>query len=67
MEKCAARSDPRTMNKKVIWMCGAVGSTIGGYLPTFVGQGSFSLASILGSLVGGIAGIIAATRIDADF
>lgn len=55
------------MNKKVIWMCGAVGSTIGGYLPTFVGQGSFSLASILGSLVGGIAGIIAATRIDADF
>ena len=29
------------MNKKVVAMCVIVGSTIGGYLPTFVGQGSF--------------------------
>ncbi len=45
----------------------AVGSTIGGYLPTLVGQGSFSVASFLGSGLGGIAGVFAARRIDADF
>ena len=44
----------------------AVGSTVGGYLPTFFGQGSFSLASIVGSGLGGIAGIFAAQRIDAE-
>jgi len=55
------------MNKKVLWMCMAVGSTIGGYLPTLVGQGSFSVASIVGSAVGAVAGVFAAQRIDADF
>jgi outer membrane lipoprotein SlyB len=55
------------MNKRVVAMCVLVGSTVGGYLPTFVGQGSFSAASILGSFLGGVAGVFAATRIDADF
>jgi len=55
------------MNKKVLWMCMAAGSTIGGYLPTFIGQGSFSVASIVGSFVGGVAGVFAARSIDADF
>jgi len=45
----------------------AAGSTIGGYLPTFIGQGSFSVASIVGSFVGGVAGVFAARSIDADF
>jgi uncharacterized membrane protein YeaQ/YmgE (transglycosylase-associated protein family) len=61
------RVDPETMNKKVLWMCMAVGSTVGGYLPTFFGQGSFSLASIVGSGLGAVAGVFAAQRIDADF
>jgi hypothetical protein len=60
-------ADPASMNKKVLWMCMAVGSTVGGYLPTFFGQGSFSLASIVGSALGGVAGVFAAQRIDADF
>jgi hypothetical protein len=55
------------MNRKVLWMCMAVGSTIGGYLPTFFGQASFSVASLLGSAAGGVAGVFAAQRIDADF
>ncbi|HJX46209.1 MAG TPA: hypothetical protein VJ375_00070 [Gaiellaceae bacterium] len=55
------------MNKKVIAMCVMVGSTVGGYLPTYVGQGSFSAASIIGSFLGGVAGVFAARRIDADF
>jgi uncharacterized membrane protein YeaQ/YmgE (transglycosylase-associated protein family) len=61
------RADPAIMNKKVLWMCMAVGSTVGGYLPTFFGQGSFSLASIVGSGIGAVAGVFAAQRIDADF
>jgi len=67
MEERRASSDSRTMNKKVIAMCVLVGSTVGGYLPTYVGQGSFSAASIIGSFLGGVAGVFAARRIDADF
>ena len=67
MEPGRARSDPWSMNRKVLWMCMAVGSTVGGYLPTVFGQGSFSLASIVGSALGGVAGVFAAARIDADF
>jgi outer membrane lipoprotein SlyB len=67
MEERRASSDSRTMNKKVIAMCVMVGSTVGGYLPTYVGQGSFSAASIIGSFLGGVAGVFAARRIDADF
>lgn len=67
MEERRASSDSRTMNKKVVAMCVMVGSTVGGYLPTYVGQGSFSAASIIGSFLGGVAGVFAARRIDADF
>ena len=67
MEARDAGSDPPSMNRKVLWMCMAVGSTVGGYLPTFFGQGSFSVASLLGSGVGAVAGVFAARRIDADF
>jgi outer membrane lipoprotein SlyB len=48
-------------------MCIGVGSTVGGFLPELFGQGSFSVAAMLGSLVGGIAGIWLAIRIDASF
>lgn len=67
MEERRAFSDSRTMNKKVVAMCVMVGSTVGGYLPTYVGQGSFSAVSIIGSFLGGVAGVFAARRIDADF
>jgi hypothetical protein len=66
MEAARPASDPPRVNKKVLWMCMAVGSTIGGYIPTYFGQSSFGLMSILGSLVGGVAGVFAAQRIDAD-
>jgi hypothetical protein len=61
------RADPASMNKTVLWMCMAVGSSVGGYLPNFFGQGSLSLASIVGSGIGAVAGVFAAQRIDADF
>jgi len=34
-----------------------VGSSAGGYIPSLVGADSFSLTSLLGSVVGGIVGI----------
>jgi uncharacterized membrane protein YjjB (DUF3815 family) len=67
MARTGRPADSTCMNKKVLWMCMAVGSTVGGYLPTYFGQGSLSLASILGSAIGGVAGVFAARRIDADF
>jgi uncharacterized membrane protein YeaQ/YmgE (transglycosylase-associated protein family) len=67
MEDRPSGSDPGGMNKKVLWMSMTVGSTIGGYIPVYFGQGDFSIASILGSAIGAVAGIYAATRIDADF
>jgi hypothetical protein len=66
MERGRAHSDPKRVNKKVLWMCMAVGSTIGGYLPTFFGQSSFGVVSLLGSAVGAVAGVFAAQRIDVD-
>ncbi|MCX6800412.1 MAG: hypothetical protein NT091_04685 [Candidatus Falkowbacteria bacterium] len=45
------------MNKKTIMLSMILGSTIGGYLPTFFGASSFSMTSILFSFVGGMAGI----------
>ena len=55
------------MNKKVLCNVRRRRSTIGGYIPTSVGQGSFSAASIVGSALGGVAGVFAARSIDADF
>jgi uncharacterized membrane protein YeaQ/YmgE (transglycosylase-associated protein family) len=55
------------MDRKILWMCITVGSTIGGYLPTFLGQGAFSLASFVGGIAGAVAGVWAARRIDASF
>ena len=48
-------------------MCMAVGSTVGGYLPTLFGQSSFGLISMVGSGIGAVAGVFAAQRIESDF
>ena len=66
MEEARTGSDPKRVNKKVLWMCMAVGSTIGGYLPTLVGYSSLGAVSLLCSAVGGVAGVFAALRIDAS-
>jgi hypothetical protein len=63
MEALSGGADHREMDRRVLWMCIAVGSTVGGLVPTLFGQGSFSIASLLGSAVGGIAGIWVAMRV----
>ena len=45
------------MDKKIIFLGMLVGSTIGGYLPTFFGAGVFSLSSVIFGAVGGLLGI----------
>ncbi len=55
------------MDKRVLWLCLAVGSTVGGMLPEAWGASAFGLASLVGSGVGGIAGVWAALRISQSF
>lgn len=46
------------MNSKKIVMLGmVVGSTIGGYIPTFFGFSAFSYASVVTTAIGGAIGI----------
>jgi len=51
------------MDKKIIYFCLAVGSTIGGYIPTLWGAGFFSLSSVILTAVGGLIGIWMGYRI----
>ena len=49
--------------KVLIWIGLLVGSTAGGYVPTAFGVGLFSLWSVVGSVVGGVAGIFAGYKL----
>lgn len=51
------------MNRLLIGVGTFAGSTIGSYLPVLWGGSLFSLASVLLSMVGGIAGIFMAYRL----
>ena len=51
------------MDKRVLWMCMAVGSTVGGLVPEAWHASSFGLAAILGSAVGAVVGVWVAARI----
>jgi len=55
------------MDRRVLILFITIGSTIGGYLPTFAGFGTFSMVSFLGGIVGALAGIWAFRRVDASF
>ncbi len=51
------------MDKKVIYFGATVGGLVGGYLPSLFGADGFSVWSILGSTVGGVVGIILASKL----
>jgi len=51
------------MDKKVIYIGAFVGGLVGGYLPSLFGADGFSVWSILGSTVGGVVGIILASKL----
>jgi hypothetical protein len=51
------------VDKRVLWMCIAVGSTLGALIPEAWGASGFGIAAIVGSAVGAIAGVWVAARI----
>ena len=51
------------MSKTVVWFGLFVGSSLGGYLPSAFGADMFSPWALLGSVVGGIAGIFAGIKL----
>lgn len=55
------------MNKKLITAGVIVGGTVGSYLPVLFGAGQLSGWSILGSLIGGLAGIWAGVKLSSYY
>lgn len=51
------------MDKKLVGLGMIIGSTLGGYIPTWFGASIFSFTSIIGTFVGGIIGIWLAVKI----
>lgn len=51
------------LSKKIITIAITLGSIIGGYIPVFFGAGGLSVMSLLGSTIGGIAGIYIAYKL----
>ena len=54
------------MDKRLVGLGMIIGSTIGGYAPTWFGVSPFSFISILGAFIGGIAGIWLAVKFSSD-
>jgi hypothetical protein len=51
------------MGRSPIYMCGTMGTIVGGYLPELWGASSFSVTSMVFSLAGGFAGVWAGFRL----
>jgi hypothetical protein len=51
------------MDKRVVWIFVAVGSTIGGLLPEAWGGSAFGVASLALASLGGVAGLWLAARL----
>ena len=45
------------MGRSPIYLCGTIGTFVGGYLPVLWGASSFSMVSIVFSFAGGVAGV----------
>ena len=60
-----APADKQVVDKRMLWMCLVVGSTLGGFVPEAWGASAFGVASIVGSGIGAIVGVWAAARISA--
>lgn len=51
------------MDRRVLWLCILIGSSVGGLLPELWGASAFGVASLLLGTAGGVAGVFAAARI----
>ncbi|HXY86546.1 MAG TPA: hypothetical protein VEH52_13800 [Gaiellaceae bacterium] len=50
------------MGRSVIGLCGGFGMLVGGFVPSIWGASQFSLASIVFSVFGGVAGALIGAR-----
>jgi predicted MFS family arabinose efflux permease len=51
------------MDRRVIWLCVAVGSTVGGLVPEAWGGSAFGVMSVALGLVGALAGLWLGARL----
>ena len=51
------------MERRVIWLCAAVGGTVGSLAPALWGASEMSLSSIVLGLIGGVAGVFLGARL----
>ena len=51
------------VDKRVLWMCVLVGSTVGGFAPEAWGGSPLGAASVLFGVIGGLAGVWIAVRL----
>lgn len=51
------------MDRRVVWICVGVGSTVGGLLPEVWGGSAFGLASLMLGCLGGVAGLWLAVKL----
>lgn len=59
----APGADVRAMDRRVIWLFVAAGSTIGGFAPMAWGGSVFGVASLILACGGGVAGLWAAVKL----
>ena len=52
------------MTKGLVYLLIFIGGAIGSYVPVLFGQSAFSFISIIGGLVGSIAGVWAAVKLN---
>jgi hypothetical protein len=58
-------ADQPSMDRRVIWLCAALGGTVGSFVPALWGASEMSLSSILFGIVGGVAGVMLGARLAA--
>jgi len=55
-------ADAAAMERRVIWLCAAIGGTIGSLVPLMWGASDMSLSSLALGTIGGIAGVLFGSR-----
>jgi hypothetical protein len=63
MSKGSPHPDGLFMERRAIWLCAAVGGTIGSFVPALWGGSDLSMTSILFGLIGGVAGVVVGARV----
>ena len=63
MSEGPPHADGLFMERRLIWLCAAVGGTIGSFVPALWGGSDMSLTSIVFGLIGGVAGMVVGARL----